>query len=128
MVERRNQTIVEISRCLLKAMAVPGPFWGEAVKTTVYLLNRAPSRSFNGVMPYEAWHGKKPNVQHLRTFGCTTHVKKLGSGLHKIADRSTPGIFVGYEEGTKAYRVYDPVGEGIYVTHDVAFEERRVWS
>jgi transposase InsO family protein len=27
-VERRNQTIVEMARCLLKAMAVPGPFWG----------------------------------------------------------------------------------------------------
>jgi transposase InsO family protein len=44
-VERRNQTVVEMARCLLKAMAVPGSFWGEAVKTAVYLLNRAPSRS-----------------------------------------------------------------------------------
>jgi hypothetical protein len=35
-------------------------------------------------------------VQHLRTFGCIVHVKKLGPGLHKLADRSTPGIFVGY--------------------------------
>lgn len=127
-VERRNQTVVEMARCLLKAMAVPGPFWGEAVKTAVYLLNRAPSRSLNGVTPYEAWHGRKPNVHHLRTFGCTAHVKKLGPGQHKLADRSTPGIFVGYEEGAKAYRVYDPVGERIYVTRDVAFEERRAWS
>jgi hypothetical protein len=61
-------------------------------------------------------------------FGCTAHVKKLGSGLHKLADRSTPGIFVGYEEGAKAYRVYDPVGERVYVTRDVAFEERHAWS
>jgi transposase InsO family protein len=53
-VERRNQNVVEMARCLLKAMAVPGPFWGEAVKTAVYLLNRAPSRSLNGVTPYEA--------------------------------------------------------------------------
>jgi hypothetical protein len=41
-------------------------------------------------------------------FGCTAHVKKLGPGLHKLADRSTPSIFVGYEEGAKAYHVYDP--------------------
>jgi hypothetical protein len=109
-------------------MAVPGPFWGEAVKTAVYLLNRAPSRSLNDVTPYKAWNGKKPNVQHLHTFGCTAHVKKLGPGLHKLADRSTPGIFVGYEEGAKAYRVYNPVRERIYVTRDVAFEERRAWS
>jgi hypothetical protein len=55
-------------------------------------------------------------------------MKKLGPGLHKLADRSTPGIFVDYEEGAKAYRVYDPVGERIYVTCDVTFEERRTWS
>ena len=27
-VERRNQTVVEMERCLLKSMAVPGPYWG----------------------------------------------------------------------------------------------------
>jgi hypothetical protein len=56
------------------------------VKTDVYLLNRAPSRSLNGVMPYEAWNGKKPNVQNLCMFGCTVHMKKLGPGFHKLAD------------------------------------------
>ena len=120
--------VIEMARCLLKAMAVPGPYWGEAVKTAVYLLNRAPSRSLNGVTPYEAWHGKKPSVHHLRTFGCVAHVKKLGPGLHKLADRSVPGIFVGYKEGAKAYRVFDPVGKRLYTTRDVAFEERRAWD
>jgi hypothetical protein len=120
--------VVEMARCLLKSMAVPGLFWGEAVKTAVYLLNRAPSRSLNGVTPYEAWHGRKPNVQHLRTFGCVAHAKKLGPGLHKLADCSTPCIFVGYEEGSKAYRVYDPVGKRLIVTRDVAFEERHAWK
>ena len=51
-VERRNQTVVEIARCLLKAMAVPATFWGEAVKTAVYLLNRAPTRIFASLV---AW-------------------------------------------------------------------------
>ena len=109
-------------------MVVPGPYWGEAVKTAVYLLNRAPSRSLNRVTPYEAWHGKTPNVHHLRTFGCVAHVKKLGPGLHKLADRSMPGIFMGYEEGAKAYRVFDPVEKRLYTMRDVTFEERRAWN
>ena len=107
-VERRNQTVVEMVRCLLKSMGVPSYFWAEAVKTAVYLLNRAPTRSLEGVTPYEAWHGRKPSVQHLRTFGCTAHVKRTGPGITKLSDRSTPMIFVGYEEGSKAYRAYDP--------------------
>ena len=38
-VERRNQTVVEMARCLLKSMNVPSWFWGEAVRTVVYILN-----------------------------------------------------------------------------------------
>jgi hypothetical protein len=127
-VERRNQTTVEMARCLLKSMAVPPTFWGEAVKTSVYLLNRAPMRSVDGMTPYEAWHGKKPSVHHLRTFGCVAHVKRLGPGIDKLADRSTPMIFVGYEEGSKAYRVYDPATKKVRITRDVKFEEQRKWD
>ena len=67
-------------------------------------------------------------MYHLRTFGCVAHVKKLGRGLHKLADRSVPSIFIGYEEGAKAYQVYDPVGKRLYTTRDVVFEERRAWD
>lgn len=38
-VERRNQTVVEMAWCLLKTMKVSARFWGEAVKVAVYLLN-----------------------------------------------------------------------------------------
>lgn len=126
--ERRNQTVVEMARCLLKAMGMPSIFWGEAVKTAVYILNRSTTRSLNGVMPYEAWHGRKASVHHFRTFGCIAHVKRLGPGIDKLADRSTPMVMIGYEEGAKAYRVYDPVTKKLQVTRDVAFEEGRPWD
>jgi transposase InsO family protein len=61
-VERRNQTIVGMARSMLKAKGLPAAFWGEAVTTTVFILNRSPTRSLKGVTPYEAWHGKKPDV------------------------------------------------------------------
>lgn len=70
-VERRNQTVVAMARCLLKSQSVPGRFWGEAVATSIYLLNRAPTKSVAGMTPYESWHGHKPSVEHLRTFGCS---------------------------------------------------------
>jgi transposase InsO family protein len=68
-VERRNQTVVEMARCLLKSKGVPPKFWGEAVSTSVYLLNRSSTKNVKGKTPYEAWHGRKPQVAHLRTFG-----------------------------------------------------------
>ena len=127
-VERRNQTVVEMARCLLKSMNVPGKFWGEAVSTAVYLLNRAPTKSLNGKTPYEAWFGRKPGVKHLRTFGCTAHAKKLGPSLTKLTDRAIPGIFLGYESDSKGYRVFDPVKGRLMISRDVLFNEKKVWN
>lgn len=127
-VERRNQTTVEMAHSLLKSMRVPAMFWGEAVKTTVHILNRAPTRSLDGMTPYEAWHKRRPNVRCLRTFGCVAHVKKVGPGITKLSDRSTPMVFIGYEEGAKAYRVYDPKTHKLHVTRDVVFEEEKQWD
>jgi transposase InsO family protein len=126
-VERRNQTVVEMARSLLKSMAMPAVFWGEAVRTAVHILNRAPTRSLAGKTPYEAWRGRKPNVSYLRTFGCVVHVKNVGPGITKLSDRSTPMVFIGYEEGSKAYRVYDPAAKKLRITRDVVFEETRPW-
>jgi transposase InsO family protein len=123
-VERRNQTIVEMAGCMLKSMNVPGKFWGEAVKTVVYLLNRSPTKSLDGKTPFEVWYGRKPSVRHLHTFGCKVFAKRIQPGITKLADRSTPGVFLGYEPGTKGYRVYDPVNDKLLVTRDVIFDEK----
>jgi hypothetical protein len=127
-VERRNRTVVEMARCLLKSKNVPGEFWGEAVTTAVYLLNRAPTKSLQGRTPYEAWHNIKPKVHHLRTFGCVAHVKKIGPGVLKLSDRSTPMVFIGYEASTKGYRVYDPVAKKLHISRDVIFQESKAWD
>lgn len=86
-----------MARSLLKAKHVPGEFWGEAVTTAVFLLNRSPTKSVDGKTSFEAWHGRKPNVHFLRTFGCIVHVMDTRPGLKKLDDRSRPMIFVGYK-------------------------------
>jgi transposase InsO family protein len=53
-VERRNQTILGMAWALLKQRGMPAAFWGEAVVTTVYILNRSPTKALNGRTPYEA--------------------------------------------------------------------------
>jgi transposase InsO family protein len=53
-VERRNQTVVGMARALLKKRGMTAIFWGEAVVTTVYILNRSHTKALNGRTPYEA--------------------------------------------------------------------------
>jgi hypothetical protein len=113
---------------MLKAMAVPAAFWGEAVTTAVHVLNRSFTKSVDGRTPYEAWHGHKPDVHYLRVFGCRAHVKTTRPGLQKLDDRSTPTMFLGYEPGSKAYRLYDPVAKRVVVSRDMVFDEGTTWD
>ncbi|KAF8672420.1 hypothetical protein HU200_049631 [Digitaria exilis] len=127
-VERRNQTVVGTARSMMKAKDLPGVFWGEAVTTAVYLLNRSSSKSTGGKTPYELWTGCTPGVQHLRTFGCVAHVKTTTPHLKKLDDRSLRMIFVGYEPGSMAYRAYDPATGRVHISRDVVFDESAQWS
>jgi hypothetical protein len=126
-VERRNQTVVGMARSMMKAKKLPSFLWGEAVTTAVYVLNRTFTRSVDGRTPYEAWHRRKPSVEHFRVFGCIAHVKSARPFLRKLDDRSTPMVFIGYEPGSKAYRVYDPATRRVHVTRDVVFDETASW-
>ncbi|WVZ52426.1 hypothetical protein U9M48_003481 [Paspalum notatum var. saurae] len=127
-VERKNQTVVGMARCMLKAKGMPAAFWGEAVTTAVYILNRASTKALDGQTPFEAWHGRKPDVSHLRTFGCVGYVKVTKPGLSKLEDRSKPMVLLGYEAGSKAYRMYDPVERRVVISRDVVFNESASWD
>jgi hypothetical protein len=107
---------------------MPHKFWGEAVMTAVYVLNRSFTRSMDDVTPFEAWHEGKPDVEHLRVFGCVAHAKVTRPGLKKLDDRSTPMVFLGYEQGSKAYRLFDPVANRVHVSRDVVFDEDASWD
>jgi hypothetical protein len=121
-VERHNQTVVRMVRALLKQRGMSAVFWGEAVVTAIYILNRSPTKALNGRTLYEAWHGRKPAVSHLQVFGCLTFAKELGH-ISKLDDRSTLGVFIGYTEGSKAYRILDPGTQRVHMMHDVVFDE-----
>jgi len=94
-----------MARSMMKAKGMPTRFWGEAVTMAVFILNRAPTKALMGKTPFEAWYGHKPSVSFLWTFGCIGHVRKTKLILTKVEDRSTPMVFLGYTEGTKAYRL-----------------------
>lgn len=54
-VERRNRTLMGMTRSLLKHMSVPNYLWGEAVRHATYLINRVSTRTLLNQTPYEAF-------------------------------------------------------------------------
>lgn len=63
--ERLNRTQVECVRIMLADSNLPHRFWEEALSTAVYLRNRSPTKAVEGITPFEAWHGSKPDVSAL---------------------------------------------------------------
>lgn len=117
-----------MARSLLKERQVPSQMWGEAVRHAIYILNKMPTRALSNVTPYEAWTGSKPNLHHLRVFGCIAHMKVPSVQLRKLDDRSKHCVHFGREAGTKAYRLYDTHKGCIHINRDVVFEEDKGWS
>ena len=51
-------------------------------------------------------------------------MKNTKPHLGKLEDRSTPMVLLGYEEGSKAYRLYDPKRGKVVISRDVVFDEK----
>ena len=60
-----------------------------------------------GLTPYEAWHGHKPDVSHLREFGCNVWILNELKNRLKLHLRSHKMIFVGFDDGAKCIRYYN---------------------
>lgn len=86
-VERRNRTLMEMTRSILKHMNVPNYLWGEAVRHGTYIINRVATRVLVSKTPYEAFKLRKPNIEHLRIFGCIGYAKIETPHLKKLDDR-----------------------------------------
>nr|GEV49966.1 retrovirus-related Pol polyprotein from transposon TNT 1-94 [Tanacetum cinerariifolium] len=100
-VERKNRTILNMVRSMLKTKKMPKEFWAEADDCAVYLLNRCPLKSLDNKTPQEAWNGLKPTVSHLRVFGNIAYVHVLSQRRLKLDDRSQKHVFVGYDKQSK---------------------------
>ncbi|KAH9751651.1 Integrase catalytic domain-containing protein [Citrus sinensis] len=94
----------------------------EAVNTACYVLNRVLIRPNLNKTPYELWKDRKPNIGYFKVFGCKCFVLNTKDNLGKFDPKSYVGIFLGYLNSSKAYRVYNKrtlvVEESMHVTFD----------
>ena len=79
---------------------LPLSFWGYALETAAFTLNRAPSKSVE-TMPYELWFSKKPKLSFLKVWGCDAYVKRLQPD--KLEPKSEKCVFIGYPKETVEY-------------------------
>lgn len=69
------------------------------------------------------WTKRKPQVGHIKVFGCVAHMLVAKNHLKKLEDRSKRVMYLGIEKGSKAYRLLDPDTGSMFASRDVVFEE-----
>ena len=121
MAKRRNQTLLDMVRSMIGKADLPKSFWGYALETIVYVLNRVPSKSVE-VTPYEIWINKKPYLSHMKVWGCPAHVKRIISD--KLEAKSNKCLFVRYPKETMGYQCYNTLEQRLFVSKHVVFLEK----
>jgi len=122
-VERKNKSLEELARTILSESSLPKYFWDDVVCTSCYMMNRVLIRPILKKTPYELFNGRKPNISHLKVFGCSYFVLNNGKeNMGKFDEKTDHGIFIGYSLNSYAYRVYKKrpmiVEESVHVVFD----------
>ena len=78
-------------------------FWGYALETAAFTLNRAASKS-GETTPYELWFGMKPKLSFLEVWGCNADVEKFQTD--KLEPKSEKCVFIGHPKENVGYTFY----------------------
>ncbi|EPZ37091.1 hypothetical protein O9G_005746, partial [Rozella allomycis CSF55] len=110
-------------KCLLEDGNLPKDFWGEIAHTACYIQNRTPTKILGGKTPEEVYSGKKPDIRHMREIGapCYVHIGK--SKRLKLDGKAELHYLIGYEHGSRMYRLRVGNTNKVRVSAHVKFHE-----
>ena len=120
--------IMEAKRKMLHDQYLPMHLWEKAARTVVYVHNSTPHRELENKKPEEVFSRKKEEFSHLRIFGCPVYIHIPKEKRMKLDPSGKKGIFVGYSEHSKSYRIYFPGFKKININRDVTFDEDTAYN
>ncbi|KAK3003662.1 hypothetical protein RJ639_020169 [Escallonia herrerae] len=123
----KNRHLLEVVRASLIEAHLPLSYWGEALISAAYLINRVPSRTIDYQTPSQALVEAivAPVLPNLppHVFGCVAFVHLHKHQRNKLSPRALRCVFVGYAAHQKGYRCYHPPTRKMFITLDVVFHE-----
>ena len=106
---------------------MPHFYWEEAVNTVVYIMNRTPTVAVHNVTPQEKYTCTKPDLSHMKVFGCIAYVHVPDEMRIKLDPKAEKCVFIGYSLEQKGYGCYNPSTHDVRVSRDVVFDEMASW-
>ena len=120
--ENAIKQIVTRASAMMADASIPVGFWPEAVRCSAYLKNRSPHKAIN-MTPFEAYFGTKPNLSHLKIFGCRCYAHIEKENRKKFDSHTVECIFMGYYATERLFAVFDVTRRIMLKKRDVIFFE-----
>ncbi|GKE02786.1 gag-pol polyprotein [Tanacetum coccineum] len=124
--ERMHKTLLERARAMLATASLGKSFWAVPVNTACYVINRSPSTAVELKTPMEMWMGKLVNYFDLYIFKSLVYVMYNTQETTKLDPKSRKCLFLGYADGVKGYRLWDPTAHKVVVSRDVVFMKDKI--
>lgn len=121
--EKKHKHLFQIVRALIFQSHLPKNFWGEPFLFATYIINRLPTTSVNWRTSFELHFGYPPSYTSLRYFGCLCYAINIIPHKDKFDHRAIKCVFLGFNVGQKAYKLYDIQSKKIIVSREVTFYE-----
>ena len=123
MAERKNRSIMEVIKAMIHDQDLPMYLWEEVATTTVYVHNRISQNTLMNKIPEEMFTRENLEFSHLKIFGCLVYIHIPKEKRSNIYPSGKKGLFVVYNDKSKAYRIYIPGYHQNKLSRDVTFDE-----
>jgi hypothetical protein len=122
-IERKNCTVIEMTRTMLDEYKTSDQFWVEVINTTCHATNRLYLHKLLKKTSYELLTGNKPNVSYFRVFESKCYILQKRSKSSKFAPKTYEGVILGYDSNSRTYRVFNVTIGCVETTCDAVFDE-----
>ena len=112
---------------MLHDRSLPFFLWEEACSAIFYLQKGSTHHLVGNKTPKESFTSKNFEVSHFRIFGCSTYSRVPFEKRTKFEPTTERGIFVGYDDTSKAFCFYLPSKRKVVVRREVRFEEEQAF-
>jgi hypothetical protein len=83
-------------------------FWAKAVHYANIITNAEPTKTVEGMTPYETLLGNKPSLARFKVFGCHALALIQGKNLSKFTPRTREMIYLGPDQDNSGFKLWNP--------------------
>ena len=98
-------------------------FLVEAINCASYIQNRVPHKKLDGVTPFEAWIGYKPDASHFRIFASRAWARIPLDKRRVLEPQIQEFLFVRYSKYSKGYKLINMSTQKYFIQRSVQFKE-----